>query len=297
MRSGVNWMPREALPRTVAPGSSAASVLARPGTPSSRQWPPGQQADQQPLDHAVLADDDRASPRTACARVAPRRLRWHPHPPRSDRDGTGPSWDRACATPPSSGRCEPRRLYVRGPEMDFGCHDRRPSNDGHDVSDPPRKVDVDAEVYDARWERLAAAGASVHGEADLVEHLLRDAGGGSPGHASPARVLDAGCGTGRVRDPTRGAGLCGVWRRHRRLAARPRSGQGARHRVVPPRPRAAGRRRRTRSVRRDRARRQRHDLPRAGHRARGGAQPGLPSGARRPARRRLPAPARWSHRR
>ncbi len=52
-------------------------------------------------------------------------------------------------------------------------------------SDAPRGHD-----YDARWERLAASGASVHGEADLLESLLREYGG--------TRVLDAGCGTGRV---------------------------------------------------------------------------------------------------
>ncbi len=44
--------------------------------------------------------------------------------------------------------------------------------------------------YDARWERLARAGHNIHGEADLVEQLLGDSGG--------TRVLDAGCGTGRV---------------------------------------------------------------------------------------------------
>ena len=45
-------------------------------------------------------------------------------------------------------------------------------------------------AYDARFERLEAAGANVHGEADLVTVLLA---------ACPApRVLDAGCGTGRV---------------------------------------------------------------------------------------------------
>jgi SAM-dependent methyltransferase len=44
--------------------------------------------------------------------------------------------------------------------------------------------------YDARWAKLAAAGKSVHGEADLVANLLQDSGG--------TRVLDAGCGTGRV---------------------------------------------------------------------------------------------------
>lgn len=52
-------------------------------------------------------------------------------------------------------------------------------------SDRPRGDD-----YDKRWERLAASGASVHGEADLIETLLRETGGTS--------VLDAGCGTGRV---------------------------------------------------------------------------------------------------
>lgn len=52
-------------------------------------------------------------------------------------------------------------------------------------SDRPRGAD-----YDARWTRLEAAGRSVHGEADLVESLLRSSGG--------TRVLDAGCGTGRV---------------------------------------------------------------------------------------------------
>jgi len=49
------------------------------------------------------------------------------------------------------------------------------------AGDVPRGRD-----YDRRFERLAAAGADVHGEADLVDRL----GGTS--------VLDAGCGTGRV---------------------------------------------------------------------------------------------------
>ena len=44
--------------------------------------------------------------------------------------------------------------------------------------------------YDARWRALAASGQSIHGEADLVETLLAETGG--------TRVLDAGCGTGRV---------------------------------------------------------------------------------------------------
>lgn len=37
---------------------------------------------------------------------------------------------------------------------------------------------------------MAAAGHNIHGEADLVESILRESGGTS--------VLDAGCGTGRV---------------------------------------------------------------------------------------------------
>lgn len=41
-------------------------------------------------------------------------------------------------------------------------------------------------AYDERFERLAAAGHDVHGEASFVEAL------------GPRSVLDAGCGTGRV---------------------------------------------------------------------------------------------------
>lgn len=52
-------------------------------------------------------------------------------------------------------------------------------------ADVPRGDD-----YDARWAALAAEGRDVHGEADLIETLLRESGGN--------RVLDAGCGTGRV---------------------------------------------------------------------------------------------------
>lgn len=45
---------------------------------------------------------------------------------------------------------------------------------------------TDVDEYDARWDRLAAEGHDVHGEADFVAAL------------GPATVLDAGCGTGRV---------------------------------------------------------------------------------------------------
>lgn len=45
-----------------------------------------------------------------------------------------------------------------------------------------------AEAYQQRLDDLAATGMAMHGEADLVGHLI----------APPARILDAGCGTGRV---------------------------------------------------------------------------------------------------
>lgn len=64
-------------------------------------------------------------------------------------------------------------------------------------SEAPRGDD-----YDARWRKLAASGKNVHGEADLVESLLRDSGGTS--------VLDAGCGTGRVAIELAGRGFAVV---------------------------------------------------------------------------------------
>ena len=45
-----------------------------------------------------------------------------------------------------------------------------------------------ATAYQQRFDDLAAQGMDIHGEAALVASLL----------AAPARVLDAGCGTGRV---------------------------------------------------------------------------------------------------
>jgi SAM-dependent methyltransferase len=48
--------------------------------------------------------------------------------------------------------------------------------------------DAAGEGYAARFDALAASGTDVHGEAALVESLV----------PAGARVLDAGCGTGRV---------------------------------------------------------------------------------------------------
>ena len=62
-----------------------------------------------------------------------------------------------------------------------------------DVEPPdtgPRRVPLTPDRYDQRWEELAATGAEVHGEADLVAALV------GPPESGP--ILDAGCGTGRV---------------------------------------------------------------------------------------------------
>ena len=45
---------------------------------------------------------------------------------------------------------------------------------------------TDIEAYDERFERMAAAGQNVHGEADFIASF------------APASILDAGCGTGRI---------------------------------------------------------------------------------------------------
>jgi len=50
----------------------------------------------------------------------------------------------------------------------------------------PRERTTTGDAYDAAYERRAAAGEDVHGEATFVMRF------------TPASVLDAGCGTGRV---------------------------------------------------------------------------------------------------
>ena len=55
--------------------------------------------------------------------------------------------------------------------------------------------------YDDRFRELEARGVDVHGEARCIEWLLASESGaeeGSTEHGSRGRVLDAGCGTGRV---------------------------------------------------------------------------------------------------
>jgi len=48
---------------------------------------------------------------------------------------------------------------------------------------------VDLVKYDQRWDAMAARGDSIHGEADFVERLIGE---------RKVRLLDAGCGTGRL---------------------------------------------------------------------------------------------------
>jgi SAM-dependent methyltransferase len=61
-------------------------------------------------------------------------------------------------------------------------------DDAHRVSSQWSRwrADNDLEEYYSRWLRLEATGHSPHGEADFIESL------------HPRRVLDAGCGMGRV---------------------------------------------------------------------------------------------------
>jgi SAM-dependent methyltransferase len=61
----------------------------------------------------------------------------------------------------------------------------------------PRRVELTPQHYDDRWTALAATGHDVHGEADFVADLLRTRSEGARASVPP-RVLDAGCGTGRV---------------------------------------------------------------------------------------------------
>ncbi len=57
IRSGVNWIRLKPTSRILA-SVLTISVLARPGTPSSKQWPRVKMAANNLLDHLVLADDD-----------------------------------------------------------------------------------------------------------------------------------------------------------------------------------------------------------------------------------------------
>ena len=57
MRSGVNWMRLNLRSRTFA-SVETSSVLARPGTPTSRQWPFAKRAVRSSFDDLFLPDDD-----------------------------------------------------------------------------------------------------------------------------------------------------------------------------------------------------------------------------------------------
>ena len=59
IRSGVNWM-RLNLRLIASASVLISSVLARPGTPRSRQWPPARMQIEHFIEHAGLPDDDAA---------------------------------------------------------------------------------------------------------------------------------------------------------------------------------------------------------------------------------------------
>ena len=65
--------------------------------------------------------------------------------------------------------------------------------------------------YDAPYEARAAAGMDVHGEANLIMQLLHSTSPHAP-TPTPYRVLDAGCGTGRIAIELarRGVAIVGV---------------------------------------------------------------------------------------
>jgi SAM-dependent methyltransferase len=58
-----------------------------------------------------------------------------------------------------------------------------------------RDKTASGDAYDVTYERRAAEGQNVHGEADFVQRF------------APASVLDAGCGTGRVGRELAGRGI------------------------------------------------------------------------------------------
>ena len=55
------------------------------------------------------------------------------------------------------------------------------------------RAKIDLDQYDARWDSMAERGDNVHGEADAVTRLVHAHFAGLP-----CRILDAGCGTGRL---------------------------------------------------------------------------------------------------
>jgi len=52
---------------------------------------------------------------------------------------------------------------------------------------------IDLDEYDERFDAMAARGDNVHGEADAISSLIDAAFDGRS-----CRILDAGCGTGRL---------------------------------------------------------------------------------------------------
>ncbi len=73
----------------------------------------------------------------------------------------------------------------------------RSSQSGFSAAWREWRAGVDLDEYEVRWDRLAAQGHDVHGEADYVATLV----------SRPASVLDAGCGMGRIAIELAGRGI------------------------------------------------------------------------------------------
>jgi len=87
---------------------------------------------------------------------------------------------------------------------------------------PPGDTAWDGDAYQSRFDRLAASGVHVHGEADCVERL------------DPGSILDAGCGTGRVTAELarRGHDVVGIDRDPSMIATARKLAPGVDFRVV-----------------------------------------------------------------
>ncbi len=105
-------------------------------------------------------------------------------PPQVDLDPRGPRDPRG-ARPRPAGRHRPR--LAGRPAPDRPCL-------GAGMSGAPMSA-WEGDEYQARFDRLAASGTHVHGEADFVTAF------------APTSVLDAGCGTGRVSIELAGRGM------------------------------------------------------------------------------------------
>lgn len=96
-------------------------------------------------------------------------------------DPTSSGSDSGSDSEPVGSSSEPQPSAARAVGWAAPLDDERVSDAWHQY-----RQQVDLDEYDTRWDRMAADGHHVHGEADFVMRF------------APERVLDAGCGAGRV---------------------------------------------------------------------------------------------------